>query len=356
MGEHRWSRVCRPPTGLVRPSRVDPAGHTGPTPGAARGANWRRTSHGWYVPATAPIELPEQRVIEQSVRLPPAGAVTGWAACRLHGAGLIDGLQPDGRTQVPVGLALGVDSRIRRDGAVRVSVERLHPDEIEVRQGVPVTRPLRATFDAMREVDDVREAVVVVDMMAAAELVTIESMREYAAQRPGWRAVQVVRRALDLASEHSWSPQETRLRLIWRLDAGLPEPLPNCPIHSSSGVLLGTADLLDDKAGLVAEFDGADHRRVARHTRDVEKEDRFRRHGLEVARVTGTDIRDVPRVVRRLYEARSRAKFLPPDRRSWVARPVPSLTDRRHDEELVRRMIDDLEAQPLPDIRELRGY
>lgn len=356
MGEHKWSRVCRPPAGLVRPSRIDPAGITGPTPGAARGSRWRRTSHGWYVPAGTPTDAPEQRIVEQSVRLPDGGAVTGWAACRLHGAGLIDGLEPDGRTQLPVGLALGTTSRVRRDASIRINVERLDVDEIVVRQGVRITNRLRATFDAMREVDSVREAVVVMDMMAAAELVTIEEMREYASARYGWRAVRLVRRALDLASEHSWSPQETRLRLIWRLDAGLPDPRPNCPVHSRDGVLLGTADLLDEEAGLVAEFDGADHRRAGRHTHDVGKEDRFRRHGLEVTRVTGTDVRDVPRVVRRLQEARSRAKFLPPDRRSWVARPLPSLTDRRHDEDLVRQMIDDLEAQPLPDLRELRGY
>ena len=35
----------------------------------------------------------------------------------------------------------------------------------------------------------------------------------------------------------------------------------NCPVHDRSGRLLGIADLLDEEAGLVVEFDGADHRR-----------------------------------------------------------------------------------------------
>lgn len=357
MGEHKWARVCRPPAGLVRPLRTDSTGITGPTPGAARGKHWRRTSQGWYVPADTSLDVPEQRVLEQSVRLPDGAAVTGWAACRMHGAGLIDGLAPDGRTRIPVGLALGgANRRIQSDPSVRLSFERLAQSEVVSRQGVRVTIPLRAVFDAMREAGDLREAVVVVDMMVAAELVTLHDVRRYVAGRVGWRGVGQVRRALDLASEHSWSPQETRLRLVWRIDAGLPDPLPNCPVHGLDGSLLGTADLLDAEAGLVAEFDGADHRRVRRHARDIAKEDRFRRHGLEVARVTGLDLADVPLVVRRLQEARSRARFLPPAQRRWQARPMQGLSERRHDEELVRRMIEDLESQPLPDIRELRGY
>ena len=41
------------------------------------------------------------------MRLPAVGAVTGWAACRLHGAAFFDGLAPDGVTPLPVPLAVG---------------------------------------------------------------------------------------------------------------------------------------------------------------------------------------------------------------------------------------------------------
>jgi hypothetical protein len=106
------------------------------------------------------------------------------------------------------------------------------------------------------------------------------------------------------------------------IDAGLPRLEPNCPVLDRQGTLLGIADLLEPVAGLGIEFD-ADHRGRVRHTRDVAKDEAFRGHGLEVARVTGTDLRDRDLVVNRLIAARSRARFEPADVRRWVAAPVP---------------------------------
>ena len=97
------------------------------------------------------------------------------------------------------------------------------------------------------------------------------------------------------------------------IDAGLPRLEPNCPVLDRHGTLLGIADLLEPLAGLAIEFDGADHRGRARHTRDVAKDEAFRSLGLEVTRVTGTDLRDRDLVVRRLVAARRRARFEPAD-------------------------------------------
>lgn len=58
---------------------------------------------------------------------------------------------------------------------------------------------------------------------------------------------------MALASEHSRSPNETRTRLIYLLDAGLPTPLVSCPIRDRAGRLLGIADLFDPVAGLAVE-------------------------------------------------------------------------------------------------------
>src|SRR3954447_802486 len=68
-----------------------------------------------------------------------------------------------------------------------------------------------------------------------------------------------MRAALDLASEDSRSPNETRMRLVWVLDAGLPVPAVNQPVYDLDGRLLGVADLLDVAAGVVGEYDGEDH-------------------------------------------------------------------------------------------------
>jgi hypothetical protein len=304
----RWQPTCPPPPPLVRPIRLSPRNAEGPTRGEAKGPTWRSTSHGFYVPSWVDGSVPEQRIAEQSVRLPAGGAVTGWAACRLWGAGFMDGLGRDGRTPMPVPLVVG-RSRVRGDESVTVWRDRIEPAEVAVRYGVPCARPLRALFDAMRRAEERREAVVDMDMMAAAELVSVGRMDDYRRTRIGWLGAPQVDWALRLASEHSRSPNETRMRLIWVLDASLPRPLVNRPVFDPAGRLLGVADLLDLEAGVVGEFDGADHREARRHSADLAREDRFRRHGLEFFLISGPDLLDVDRVVGRMIGSRRRARW-----------------------------------------------
>jgi len=329
MAKHKWEMVCPKPKGLVLPVRTDPEGAAGPTKAAVRGRGWRQTSHGFYVPASTPTDLLEQRIIEQSVRLPGFGAVTGWAACRLHRANFFDGLAPDGKTLIPVPLALGRRGNIRGDSQVSLNYDLLSPREVTVACGVPVTRRERAVFDAMRFATSGREATVALEMAVGAGITSIERMTDYAVNHAGWKHIRQVRAALALAREHSRSPNETRFRLVWELDAGLPRPEINCPIHDLDGRLLGIADLVDLEAGLVAEFDGEDHRGRERHTRDLAKDEALRGVGLEVTRISGTDLRDRPLVVRRLRSARSRARFEPKSARRWVARPLADCAEQQ---------------------------
>ena len=87
-----------------------------------------------------------------------------------------------------------------------------------------------------------------------------------------------------------------------------------------AGRLLGIADLLDLEAGLVVEYDGAEHRGEGRSARDAVKDEDLRDVGLEVTRVTGRDLRDPDLVVDRLVRARARALASTAPRR-WVATP-----------------------------------
>ncbi|MBD8871142.1 DUF559 domain-containing protein [Nocardioides donggukensis] len=354
MAGHPWDPVAPRPRGLVRPVRVDPTGVAGPTRGRAAGPRWRRTSPGFFVPAEVDASLPEQRVLEASVRLPPGAAVTGWAACRLAGAGLVDGVAPDRRTPLPVPLALGACGRIRPDERVLLLYDPLPAGETWVRCGVPATRPVRATFDAMRLAPDEREAAVALDMMAAARLVSIARVAGHLPTRGRVTGIGRVRRGLELAVEGSRSPGETRLRLVWVLDADLPAPHVNCPVHArggrDDGRLLGIADLLDEEAGLVVEYDGADHRGARRHSRDVEREALLRRHGLEVTRVTGPDLADASAVVDRLLDARRRSRFAAPGQRAWEARPVgPWLDQHLAEQEALAELHAEAMAMPVVD-------
>ena len=214
---------------------------------------------------------------------------------------------------------------------------------------------VRATYDAVLLAPDQAEAVVAIDMMCAAELVSLRMLHAYADKQRFRR--RKFDEALARASEHSRSPNETRLRQLAETDANLSELKVNCDVLDLSGRLLGIADLLDVEAGLVIEFHGADHRSALRQTADVRKEERLRQVGLEVTGVTGPDLRDPGLVVQRLIQARSRALFESRSTRRWTARPR---TDDLHQRLEVRRLLREQrtarEDAPTPDIREVRGW
>lgn len=330
MRRHHWDPICDPPQGLYVPVPVDPRGRAGPTRHQASlagrpEAEWRRTSRGFYVPTYVDPDLPEQRVLEAAVLLPAAGAVTGWGALRMAGGRFFDGRRRDGEV-LPVDLVAGPHDGRRSRPGVRWSQDRLDLSEVRVRHGVRVTVADRAAFDAARLASDVRAATVALDMAFAAELTGPRRLGRYVDAHPGWTGSPQVRAALDLSSERSRSPMEVDVRLIWELDAGLPRPLVNAEVFSRAGKLLGIADLLDPVAGLVIEFDGADHAGARRRSKDAGRESRLRGHLLEVERVTGYDIHHVPALVSRLHAARRRARWLPEHERPWTVTPPPGWT------------------------------
>lgn len=302
---------------------MDPEGRAGPTKAQAAGPAWRRTSRNLYVPARVDADIPEQRIAEQAARIEPGGVVTGWAACRLLGARFFDGLMPDGRTQRPVLVVPAPGSRTRSDANLRVSREPLTPEEIHVRSGIKVAEPRRALFDEMRQCRDWREAVVAFDMMAAAELVSRRQMLEYLPARTRWRRSSVVSLALPYTSEHSRSPNECRMRLVWELDARLPRPLVNQEIFDRAGRLVAVADLLDPVAGVVGEYDGAAHLRTRRRHRDLLREEALRRLQLEYFDVVRPDLSSRHVLADRMRATRERAPFLTAGDRPWTIQPPP---------------------------------
>lgn len=317
---HRWEPVAPWPSDLVRPVPVDPLGAAGPTRREAAGPYWVRTSPGRYVPADTDRTRGEQRVLEQAVRLPAAGAVTGWAACRIHGAAFFDGLADDGRTRLPVPLAVGPSGRLRGGGEATGVHHVLLPPDRACLHGIATVVPVRAAYDAVRLAAGPRDAVVELDMALAARLTTLDQLAAYADQQP--RDRRTVLRAARLATPHSRSPRESRLRLAWLLDARLPPPLVNATVRDRAGRFVAIADLLDVEAGLAVEYDGADHRTSRRQAADLGREDRLRRVGLEVVRFSGPDLADRALVVRRLLEARARCRFDAVLDRAWVAIPA----------------------------------
>lgn len=280
------------------------------------------TSRGLYVPAGVDRSLPEQRILEQAARLPRGAAVSGWAALRIRGARYFDGLAVDGRTQLPVPLLVPTRTRLtaRPGAAVVRSDDGLAG--LEVVHGVPCVPPVRAVYDQVRLGASLREAVVVVDMAVAANLASLREIDEAIAEWAGNRGIELLRRARALAVDRSASPMESRFRLIWVLDAGLPTPRCNWPVADREGRYVGKPDLLDEHLGIVGEYDGRDHRGRERHRQDVGRADGFARVGLECATVVGGDIADRALVVRRIRDAieRRRSSTRP---RAWLLKANP---------------------------------
>jgi hypothetical protein len=308
---------------VVDPVRTDPDGLRGPTPKQARGPFWRRTSRGRFVPADVDGSLPEQRIVEAAAVLPAYGGVTGWAALRWMGATWFGGLTPDGLSEVPVCLVTAGDD-IRPQAGIRVSAERLAPTEVIVVDGLRVTVAARSVCFEMRYAVSLRAAVVAADMAMQADLVSSAELSAFIAGQSGWTGIGRCREAMLLTSENSWSPRETsRLRLVWVLDAGFPQPLCNVPVFDLAGRHIGTPDLLDVVAGVVGEYDGSLHLQGAQRARDVRREEAFRSVGLEYFTVLASDARDPADVVRRMQATRARARFAAPSARAWTIEKPP---------------------------------
>jgi hypothetical protein len=58
----------------------------------------------------------------------------------------------------------------------------------------------------------------------------------------------IVRSGVELCDGRAASCPESRLRVLWVVEAGLPPPLVNVPVFTLSGLLIGIPDLIDAEA------------------------------------------------------------------------------------------------------------
>lgn len=259
-----WKPRCPPVSELVRPLPV--GSPDGPTRGQALRGRWRATTHGLYVPSGTDSERVEQHVLEQWMRAGDSGAVTGWAALRLHGAAYFDGRAADGSWLAVQLVGPRQLSRTPHSVGTRRPVGR-----VEVIQGVRCLPVEQALVDEVVRIGSDREGAVAIDMVCAARLTSTRRLTAFATTLPG-RLRTPLLAALALAHEHSASPPQSRMRLVWMIDGGWPEPLCNRLVYALDGRIVGRPDRLDVELGVVGEFDGEHHRSRAQHRRDVSRE------------------------------------------------------------------------------------
>lgn len=306
MDQEEWRPSCARPSGLVWPVRVGRSSRD-PTWRVANGPRYERVASGFYVPADR-SRCVEQRIIEGAARLRPdgrTGVVTGWAGLRWRGAAFFDGRLPSGVGELPVELALGgTGARLTPLPGVIVNRRCLLPQDREIVAGLPVAAIQCCVFDEICRRSDLWSAVQVIDMAAAARLISVWLFATYVGACNSRNGAPLARHAVSLAVDESRSPRETWMRLVWLLVAGLPAVLVNEPVYDLGGDLIGVPDLLDVASGLVGEYQGRHHKHREQHRRDVARGERFRDHGLEYFEVVEGDSRAV--AAARMHAARGR--------------------------------------------------
>jgi hypothetical protein len=198
----------------------------------------------------------------------------------------------------------------------------LAPAEVIEIDGVPVTCPLRTAFDLARWAKTTIEAVVAVDTLIRRSRKPDE-FSAYVWAHPRMWGIGRAREASLLATTGVDSPWETRMRMVWVIDARLPPPMVNPAIFDQNGQLLGYPDLLDPEAALAIEYDGAHHRQLDQHTADNLREERFERAGIRVIRCSVLDLRNRAATVRRFQRERASQLARDRSRETWTLQPPP---------------------------------
>ena len=255
-------------------------------------------------------------------------AVSGWAALAWQRARWFDGLAPD-HTPLPVPLSLGHQRRMRPRAGVVLCEDWLFDGDVVTLDGLPTTIPVRSvTFEA-RRAWSLERAVQIVDMAAAADLVSLDELAGYAVRLRGRPGSRQLRTAIELGDENVWSPMEVTLRLEWRRPGRQEGRLPllcNPPIFDLEGNHLFTPDLFDPEWAVAGEYNGAVHDPDEPRRRDLDREERYRAHHIQVATMMRGDLRDPIRFHGRLAAAYKRAVHRPL-RPTWTLAPPPWWVD-----------------------------
>ena len=167
------SRFRRELQSCVRPLPAGQLIDRGVSKHVLDGPRWRRTARGFYVPARTSAATPTQRIVEAATTIPTGAAIGGWAAAYASGVDRLDGLDDHSMRPLPVPILLR--HGLHRGGAagIRYLQQTLAPDDMLRVGGMPFSHPRRTALDLARWAPNVTEAVVALDAMLDAKVITI---------------------------------------------------------------------------------------------------------------------------------------------------------------------------------------
>ena len=251
------------------------------------GRTWRRLLPRIY--AWRALTLSHRdRCFAASLFLDGRGAVSGRDAAALWGAdALLRG--------VPVEVTVPVEMRFRAPKGLAVVRSPLPATDLTSSAGIPVTTAGRTAFDLARR-PPLPEAVVAVDAMLAAELVSAAEIAKFALARPAFSGLAQVEKVLLLCDAGAESPQESRLRLIL-IAGGLRRPVTQYEVRTPSGLFVARLDLAYPQHRLGVEYEGDRHRGRSVFQQDLRRINSLRACGWSVLRFAAADLREPARVV-----------------------------------------------------------
>lgn len=228
---------------------------------------WRSLGRNLWVTAETP-DSAALFIAASRLVLPPTAVVSGVAAAWLLGVDLLPS------TPQPVDIV--VDQLWRPGYQHLVTTHRapLPPEDVSVVNGVRCTSALRTAYDLARG-SDLREAVVAIDALLHARLITIEGLSTFSGERR-WPDSARVARVLALADAGAESPMESRLRLVLVIDGRLPRPTTQYEVWTTGGIFVARLDLaylLPRRLGI--EYDGRLHAQEDRRLRDHRRHNRL---------------------------------------------------------------------------------
>jgi len=256
-----------------------------------RQRSYRRLVQGVYADPSLPLDH-QLRCRAVALVLPRGAAIGGHSAAAWHGAAFAGAHDPVTVLRPPQVLWKGPRE-------VRVHRTELTPSDVELRDGVPVSSPLRTAWD-VAVLEPLGTAVAALDAMVRAGTVDFDGLTALSEAGAGRWGITKARWAFALVDARAESAPESRVRVALML-AGL-EPVPQFEIRVD-GRFLARVDFAWPEARLAVEYEGAHHFDGTQIVRDDARLERLIAAGWRVSRISAADLRDLDAVVARVREA-----------------------------------------------------
>jgi hypothetical protein len=210
---------------------------------------WMRIRHDVY--ADARLERDHELACRAALaRLPPGTLLAGPSAAFMHDIPHTAGFDDEVHVITPTTVRIGAQRRLR------VHHTDLRPGETSTDPGLPKTSGTRTAWDVATWLRQ-EVAVSVVDSLLAGGHTTEAALAHLVRQKQGQRGWRSASQVFDLADGGAQAPTESILR-VRLVHAGLPRPTTQCPVKTTSGLILHP-DLGWNQWKVAVEYDGRWH-------------------------------------------------------------------------------------------------